>query len=84
MKKFLLLVITGLFSTCIAASAVQSDSLLKVLKSEIARKKIYDSQKDEQIAALRRKLNTQRSIGLEARYFATLGLFEAYWLRGQV
>ena len=78
MKKFLLLVITGLFSTCIAASAVQSDSLLKVLKSEITRKKIYDHQKDEQIAALRQKLNTQRSIGLEARYFATLGLFEAY------
>ncbi|MCQ6956433.1 DUF6377 domain-containing protein [Mucilaginibacter aquariorum] len=78
MKKFLLLAITGLFSTCIAKSAVQSDSLLKVLKSEIARKKIYDHQKDEQIATLRQKLNTQQSIGLEARYFATLGLFEAY------
>jgi tetratricopeptide (TPR) repeat protein len=78
MKKFLLFAFVGLSSPCITASPMPSDSLLSVLRSEIARKKIYDSQKDEQIATLRQKLNKPQSIGLEARYFATLGLFEAF------
>jgi tetratricopeptide (TPR) repeat protein len=78
MKKFLLFAFIGLSSPCITASPMPSDSLLSVLRSEIARKKIYDSQKDGQIAALRQKLNTPQSISLEARYFATLGLFEAF------
>jgi tetratricopeptide (TPR) repeat protein len=78
MKKFLLFIFIGLSPTCITASPIQSDSLLSVLRSEIARKKIYDRQKDEQIAALRQKLNNQKTISLETRYFATLGLFEAY------
>jgi hypothetical protein len=68
MKKFLLFAFIGLSSACITASPMPSDSLLRVLRSEIARKKIYDRQKDEQIATLRQKLNTSQSIGLEARY----------------
>lgn len=78
MKKFLLLTLTGLFSTCLMASPVQSDSLLKVLRSEIIRAKIYDKQKDEQIAALRQKLLTLPPTNLEARYQATLNLFEIF------
>ncbi|QHS56048.1 hypothetical protein GWR56_11065 [Mucilaginibacter sp. 14171R-50] len=78
MKKLLLFVLVGLPLIANAASPSPSDSLLKVLRAEIARKSIYDKQKDEQIAALRQKLYAKQPSDLMAKYNATLGLFEAF------
>lgn len=76
MKTIILFVILSLSATFTRASERPSDSLLHVLRSEIARKKVYDSKKDKHIAGLRQKLQVDQP--LENRYRATLGLFEAY------
>jgi tetratricopeptide (TPR) repeat protein len=76
MRKFLVFAIISLWATCIHASTLPSDSLLSVLRSEIARKKVYDRQKEERISRLRQKLRSTQSI--ESKYSAALGLFEAY------
>jgi tetratricopeptide (TPR) repeat protein len=78
MRKFLLFALIGSTLLGLRASAMRSDSLLSVLRSEIVKKNKYDRQKNEQIAALRQKLRTQPTANLEAKYRATLGLFEAF------
>ncbi|RFZ84144.1 hypothetical protein DYU05_00460 [Mucilaginibacter terrenus] len=78
MRKFLLFTLIGIVLLSVNASATSRDSLLKVLRSEVAKIKTYDWQKDKEIAALRLKLNSHKSSGLEDRYNAVLGLFEAF------
>jgi len=75
-KTIILFVVLSLFATFTKAFEKPSDSLLRVLRSEIARKKVYDSQKEKHIAGLRQKLQAHEP--LENRYRAALGLFEAY------
>jgi hypothetical protein len=76
MKKFLVFAMFSLWSIGLRASTESADSLLTVLRSEIARIQGYDKQKDQHIAELRKKLEAQQSI--ESRYKLALGLFEAY------
>jgi hypothetical protein len=76
MKKFLVFAMFSLWSIGLRASTESADSLLTVLRSEIARIQGYDKQKDQHIAELRKKLEAQQSI--ESRYKLTLSLFEAY------
>ncbi|MFD0795609.1 DUF6377 domain-containing protein [Mucilaginibacter litoreus] len=74
--KIILYALIALFFPVKAMCYNTADSLLKVLRSEIAKKAVYDRQKEEKLAALRNKLSN--SIDKKDKYDATLALFEAY------
>jgi tetratricopeptide (TPR) repeat protein len=78
MKKPLFLILTCLLLPIITVASIPSDSLLRVLKSEIARNASYDLKKDQQIAVLKFKLKGQKSLNFKQRYSITLELFEAF------
>ena len=78
MKKILLFALTVCFLSSKAATLTPADSLLKVLKHEIAQKAVYDKQKDAQIKKLRHVLHALPVTNLSGRYNAALGLFEAF------
>ena len=75
MKNLLLFVLVALLP-CRAMADGTADSLLKVLRSEIARKGSYDSVKEKYIAQLKQKLS--KSTNLNDSYQAALALFEAF------
>ncbi len=76
MKIVLLFAMLVLCAGHTAASINPADSLLKVLRAELSRKRVYDDQKEIQISGLRKTLQIQQS--LARKYKATLGLFDAY------
>ena len=77
MKKYLLFFVITLTPVCVIASAAPADSLLRVLKLELSKRKVYDIRQEGNIAQLRKILN-RRDTDLEQKYAATLGLFEAF------
>ncbi|TWR29612.1 hypothetical protein FPZ43_07030 [Mucilaginibacter pallidiroseus] len=78
MKKCLLLALTCVLLSVVTVASPSPDSLLNVLKSEIAKKAAYDSKKENHITTLIQQLNKQPSSNLRQRYDITLSLFESY------
>lgn len=78
MKRSLLVALLLFLLPWTALAAGSADSLLRVLKQEIARKDIYDKQKEKHISLLRTRVKASIGRDLNARYAATEALFEAY------
>src|SRR5258708_23594832 len=61
-----------------AFSYVKTDSLLKVLKNELLRKKIYDDQKEIRIKNLKKKLAATPATDYKTQYELCTQLYEEY------
>ncbi|SEM62936.1 hypothetical protein SAMN05192574_101242 [Mucilaginibacter gossypiicola] len=78
MKNLLLLIFIIVLCPVITFANAKTDSLLKVLKQEIANRINYDTRQEEQIDKLRKQLKSLPAEYSEARYLATQQLFEAF------
>lgn len=76
MKNRLLFTLIVLIFPFQTFSETPADSLIRVLKSEIARKNIYDGQMENKISRLR--ITYQKSQGLNKQYHSALALFETF------
>jgi len=61
-----------------AFSSAKTDSLLAALKTEIARKKIYDGEKEKRIKTLKQELQTASASNFTTQYDIYGKLFEEY------
>lgn len=61
-----------------ASASVKTDKLLAELKSELARKKIYDDQKEIRIKSLKEKLNTTSKTNYNSQFDICGKLYEEY------
>jgi tetratricopeptide (TPR) repeat protein len=78
MKNRLLFTIIVLIFPFYAFSETAADSLLKVLKSEIARKCVYDGQMESKISRLRTAYRKSQAKGYLQTYNSALALFETF------
>ena len=76
--KVLLSILLVLLSSTYSKSNPSPDSLLKVLKSEISRKGLYDAEKKRRIAILKQSLNHAATDDLSARYTICDKLYAEY------
>ena len=78
MKTRLLFVLFVLFFPYYTFSSVPADSLLQVLKVELARKDIYDRKMEGKISNLRQAYGNLPVSALKEKYNITLALFDLY------
>jgi hypothetical protein len=77
MRIFLPTLILVLF-TCSAYSSPKTDSLLTVLKTELARKNVYDDQKESHIRKLKTSLSNTSKSNYKAQYAICSKIYEEY------
>jgi hypothetical protein len=76
--KVLLSIFLGLLSHSYAKSNPPADSLLKILKSEINRKELYDAEKNRRIVTLKQALNHAAKDDLSTQYMICDRLYAEY------
>jgi hypothetical protein len=76
--KVLLSIFLGFLSYSYAKSNPPTDSLLKILKSEINRKELYDAEKNRRIATLKQSLNHAAKDDLSTQYMICDRLYAQY------
>lgn len=77
MKIFILILLSLLFGYT-AFSSVKTDSILNVLKNELARKKVYDDQKTGRIKKLKENLQAASASNYNLQYNLCSKLYEEY------
>lgn len=78
MNKILFVLLFLMVSSTGYSQSIQSDSLLRVLKSELTKKSLYDQDKEKRIGELRLALRNTTSAGFDAQYDLYTKLFEEY------
>ena len=78
MKNRLPLILIVLIFSLRAFSATPADSLLNVLKTEIAKKDRYDQRMESKLSRLRIAYRKSKVGNLERRYVTTLAMFDAF------
>lgn len=76
--RFFITALMMLFILSAFGSEKKTDSLINVLKTELARKKIYDDQKEERINILKRQLGSTQANDYNTQYDICSKLYDEY------